>query len=144
MIRIDWLRGAVPGAGLGRLDARVRDELHAGLHDPRDVGCHHDRAVHLRQLAQPGRGEVDVEVEAAGAQRVHELVVAEDDEGAGVAAQDALEAVPQLRAGSDLCQRHAQQVVSGRHFAPRAGVVRSLRTYGATATFRSDHLFVTA
>jgi hypothetical protein len=89
MIRIDWLTettgcrsawrparrcgAAVPGL-LGH-DRRVGDQLHAGAHDLVEVAGQHDRAVHLRQLAQPLRREVDVELEAAGGEPLDHLVV---------------------------------------------------------------------
>ena len=79
-----------------------------------------DRAVHLGQLAQPGRGELDVEREAAGAQRLDGLVVAEHDQRAGAAAQDPLEAVAQRGAGRDGGQRGAQRVVGALGRLPRA------------------------
>ena len=76
------------------------------------VGGQHDRAVHLAQLAQPGGGELDVEREAARAQALDDRVPADDDQRAGVAAQDALEAVPQRRAGRDGREDAAQRVVA--------------------------------
>ena len=124
-MRIDWLTeidrqagllvdpvgGAVPGAGLVGGDRRVGDQLDAGAQDLGAVAVDDDRAVHLGQLAQPGGGELDVEHEAAGAQRLDGLVVAEDDQRAGVAAQDPLQAVAQRGAGGDRGQRRAQRVV---------------------------------
>jgi hypothetical protein len=85
----------VPGAGLLGRDARVRHQLGRGAHDPRAVGVQHDRAVHLGQLAHAGRGELHVQREAAGAQRLDQLVVPEHDQRPRVAAQDPLETVPQ-------------------------------------------------
>ena len=67
-LRGDPLRGAVPGAGLLGGDRRVRHQLHGGPHDPGAVGGEHDGTVHLGQLAQPRRGELHVQREAAGAQ----------------------------------------------------------------------------
>ena len=52
-----------------------------------------------------------VEHEAAGAQAVDHLVVAEHDQRAGAAAQDALEPVAQGGAGRDRGQRGAQRTV---------------------------------
>ena len=80
----------------------------AGAQDPGDVPVEDDRAVHLGQLAQAGGGERDVEGEAAGRDRLDDLVVAEHDQGAGAAAQDALEPVAQGGAGGDRGQRRAQ------------------------------------
>ena len=71
MICIDWetemtgapvcladpLGGAVPGAGLLRGDRGVGHQVHVGAQDPGDVAVEHDGAVHLGQLAQPGRRE---------------------------------------------------------------------------------------
>ena len=90
------LRGAVPGAGLGGGQARVGHELHAGPQDRAAVPIEHDRAIHLGQLAQPGRGELRAELEAARADLLHRRVVAEHDERPGVTADDALQAVAQL------------------------------------------------
>ena len=53
-------------------------------------------------IAQAGRGELDVDVEAAGAQGLDELVVAEHDERARVAAEDALQPVAQDGPGRHL------------------------------------------
>ena len=72
----DPLGGAVPGAGLLGRDGRVGHQVHGGPDDPGAVAGQHDGAVHLAQLAQPGRGELDVEREAAGAERLDDLVVA--------------------------------------------------------------------
>ena len=58
-----------------------------------------------------GRAELHVEHEAAGAQALDDLVVAEDDEGAGAAAQDALQAVAQRGARGHRRERRAQRVV---------------------------------
>ncbi len=69
----------------------------------------HDGAVHLRQLAQTGRGEGHVEEEAAGAQRLDRAVVAEHDQRAGASAQDALEPVAKRRTWSDGSEGLAQQ-----------------------------------
>ena len=91
----DPVGGAVPGAGLVAGDGGVGHQVHVGPEDPGDVAVEDDRAVHLRELAQAGRGERDVEGEAAGGDRLDGLVVAEHDQGAGAAAQDALQAVAQ-------------------------------------------------
>ena len=103
----------MPGAGLRRLDAGVGHQLGVGAQDAVDVAVEDDRAVHLGQLAQPGGRELDVEREAAAADRLDDLVVAEHDEGAGAAAQDALQAVAQVGARRDGGQGGAQQVVVG-------------------------------
>ena len=65
----------------------------AGPDDAGGVTVADDRAVHLGELAQAGRGELDVEEEAAGRDRVDDLVLAEHDERAGATTQDALEAL---------------------------------------------------
>ena len=104
----------MPGAGLLGGDRRVGHQVHGGPDDAGAVAGEHDRAVHLAQLAQAGGGELDVEREAAGAERLDGLVVAEDDQRAGAAAQDALEAVAQRRAG-----RHGARVArSGSPLTP--------------------------
>ena len=110
-LRTITLGGAVTGAALEGLDARVGHELDGRLEDPGDAGVDDDGAVHLGQLPQAGGGELDVDVEAAGAQRLDELVVPEDDERAGVAAQDALESVAQDGARRDRGEGRAEEVV---------------------------------
>jgi hypothetical protein len=105
------LRGAVPGAALPGLDAGVGDQLGGRPEDPGALPVQDDGAVHLGQLPQPRGRELHVQLEAAGAQRLDHLVEAHDDEGAGAAAQDALQAVPQLRAGSDGSQGGPQQLI---------------------------------
>src|SRR5680860_763873 len=52
-------------------------------------------AVHLGELAQRRGGEVDVEREATGAQRLDSLVVAKHHECASAATQHSLETLPQ-------------------------------------------------
>ena len=95
---------------------RIRDQLHVGAHDAAAVGGQHDGAVHLGQLAQPGRRVPDVEGEAAVADGLDVLVVAEHDQRAGTAAQDALEAVPESgarrQAGDGLTQGRTGHSVS--------------------------------
>ncbi len=100
--------GAVPGAGLLRGDRVVGHQVHRGLEDPGEVAVDDDRAVHLGQLAEPGRGERDVEVEATGGDRVDRAVAAEHDQRAGAAAQDPLEPVAQRGAGRDRREGRAQ------------------------------------
>ena len=109
------LRGAVPGAGLLGRDRRVGHQLHGGADDPGAVGGQHHRAVHLGQLAHPGGGELDVQREAAGADRLHDPVVAQHDQRAGVAAEDALQTVPQAGPGRDHGERRTQLVLAVRH-----------------------------
>ena len=92
---------------------RVGEQLDGRAQDAGGVAVEHDGAVHLRELAQAGGGELDVEREAAGADRLDGPVVAEDDERAGASAQDALEAVAQLGARGDGGERGAQELVVG-------------------------------
>jgi hypothetical protein len=107
----------------------------------RQVGGDDDGAVHLAQLAQPLGAELDVEVEAAGGELLDDLVVAEHDEGAGVAAQDPLEPVAQRGAGGDGGEGATEQLVGGRHAAlvllsggsPTGGACRSLEINGGRA-----------
>ena len=105
------LGGAVPRAGLARLDIGVGHELGRRAHDPAEVVADDDGAVHLGELAQAGRGEVDIEWEAARAERLDATVVAEHDQGAGIAAQDALQPVAKFGAGSHRGQGGPQLVV---------------------------------
>ncbi len=106
----DALRGAVAGAGLVGGDGGVGHEVH-GRADDLVVTAHHDGAVHLGQLAQPGGREVDVEQEAAAADLFDDLVVAEDDQPAGLSAQDSLQAVAQRCARRHSGQGFATAVV---------------------------------
>ncbi len=112
---------AVPRPGLGRLDRRVRQELDGGAEDAVGVAVEHDGAVHLRQLAQPRRGEPDVELETARAHLLDDLVQAQHDERAGPAAQDALRdrhgarcPVPRRRGSPGAARRGARGVGHGR------------------------------
>ena len=93
----DPLRGAVAGAGLVAVDAVVGHQVHGGPVDAVGLPVEDDRAVHLRQLAHTGGGELDVEGEAAGAQRLDGAVVAEHDQAPGASAEDPFEPVAQLR-----------------------------------------------
>lgn len=103
--------GAVPGACLLRRDGRVGHQLHARPQDLGDVLVDHDAAVELAQLAQPCRGELDVQHEAAGTHRLDGLVGPEHDESSGVAAEDPLEPVAQGRAGCHGAQCGAHQAI---------------------------------
>jgi len=107
----DPLGGAVPGAGLLRLDPGVGHELGVGPDDAGALAVQDDGAVHLRQFAQPGRRELDVDREAPRADRLDDLVVAEHDQGAGAAPEDALETVAQVGARSDGRQGCPEEVV---------------------------------
>jgi hypothetical protein len=92
--------------------------VYAGPHDAAAVVGDDHRAVHLGQLAQPGGGEGDVEGEAAGADGLHHAVVAEHDQGAGPAGEDALQAVTERRARCDAAEQFAEGelgVHSGGH-----------------------------
>ncbi len=62
-----------------------------------EVRGQHDAAVELAQLAQPGRGELDVQHETARAHLLDAPVLSElqHDQPAGVAPQDPLQAVAQ-------------------------------------------------
>ena len=93
------LGGAVPRAGLARLDIGVGHELGRRAHDPAEVVADDDGA------------EVDIEWEAARAERLDATVVAEHDQGAGIAAQDALQPVAKFGAGSHRGQGGPQLVV---------------------------------
>ena len=52
-----------------------------------------DGTVHFRQLAQPGRGELNIEIEASRGDFLDRFIEAQDNNGAGSAAQDALEPI---------------------------------------------------
>ena len=115
------LGGAVPGAGLLGGDGRVGHQVHGGAYDPGAVAGEHHGAVHLAQLPQPGRGELDVQREAAGAHRLHHLVVAEHDQRAGAATQDPFQPVAQRGAG-----RHQRRgwPATGHSVDPAVGTAR--------------------
>src|SRR5690606_38507902 len=134
----DPLGGAVPGAGLVGGDAGIGHQVHGGPHDAVVAGAQHDRAVHLRQLAQPGRGELHVELEPAGAEPFHGVVVAEHDEGAGLPAQDALQAVAQRGARGHRRERgpppFVQPPAVHRHSTSHRGQPSS-----ATSAFSARH-----
>ena len=89
------LGGAVPGAGLRRGDVGVGHEVHVAPGHPRAVGGQNEGAVHLGQLRQPLGGELGVEQEPAGAHRQHLRPVADDDQGALVGLEDAIDTVTQ-------------------------------------------------
>ena len=123
-MRIDWLTDTtgkpVCFATRSAVRWRVPDSLVSieesgsscrGAQDPRDLAVDDDGAVHLGELAQPGGGELDVEGEAAAGDLLDGAVVAEHDEGAGAATEDALEAVTQLGAGGDSGESRPQQLV---------------------------------
>jgi hypothetical protein len=73
--------------------------MHGRADQPGGVAVEDDRAVHLAQLAQTGRGELDVDLEAAGGDRIDGLVVAEHDQSAGPPTQNAFESLAQFGAG---------------------------------------------
>src|SRR5659263_341425 len=77
-----------------------------------DGAVDHDRAVHLAQLAQPGRGELDVQGEPARADRLDGFVVPEHDERSSASTKDPIEAVAQIRAGRDRGKGRTQLLVS--------------------------------
>ncbi len=90
-----------------RVDRRVRHQLHTGPQDLGDVLVEDERAVELAQLAQSGRRELHVQDETARAHGLDALVHTEDDEPAGVAANDPLQAVTQRLTRCDRAQRGA-------------------------------------
>ena len=89
------LGSAVPRAGFDGGNLVIGNQLDVGTHDACAVRREDNRAVHLRQLTQSGRCELHVEVESAVTQRFHFLVVSEDDQRAGTAAQNSFEPVSQ-------------------------------------------------
>src|SRR5690606_9420676 len=107
----DAFRGAVAGARLLGGDGRVRDEVDGGADDAGVAAVEDDRAVHLGEFAQPGGGELDVELEAARADLFDRLVVAEHDQAAGVAPKDPLQSVADLGARGHRGQRGAASFV---------------------------------
>src|SRR5690606_12649702 len=101
----------VARAALTGLDGRVGDQLGRRPDDARAVTVEDDRPVHLRQLPQPRAGELDVQLEAAGADGLDGPVVSEHDQRAGATPQDALQAVAELGARGDRGERRAQRLV---------------------------------
>ena len=104
----DPLGRAMAHPRLQGLDRGIREELDVGAADPAGGEVHHHGTVHLGQLAEAGRGELDIELESAGAECVDPLVVTEDHDGPGPATQDALEPVPQVGPGRHRHQRRSQ------------------------------------
>ena len=95
------LGGPVARARLGGVDARVRHELGRRAEDAGSLAVENDGAIHLAELADACRRELDVEDEATRADRLDDPVVAEHDESAGAAAENPLEPIAQLSPGSD-------------------------------------------
>ena len=85
----------MPGAGLRRGDVGVGHEVDVAPGHPGAVGGQDEGAVHLGQLRQPLGGELGVEQEPAGADRQHLGPIADDDQGALVGLEDAIDAVTQ-------------------------------------------------
>ena len=84
---------------------------------------HHDRAVHLGQLAQARGRERDVEYEASGADGLDRLVVAQDDQRAGAPAEYAFQSFAQRGTRGDGSKRLAQlclgaALISCQHATP--------------------------
>jgi len=95
----DPLRRSMPSAGLAGRDVGVGDEVDVGPGDPASVRRQDDRPVHLRQLGEALRSELGVEEETARADAEHLGTVPDDDERAHLRLQDAVDALPQRRAG---------------------------------------------
>ena len=93
-----------------------------------------DRAVHLGELAQPGRGELDVEGEPAGAQTFHRAVVAEDDERSRTPSEDTLEPVAQRGTRRDRGERgpelRVRALVTCSHNSPGMVSLLGSKVYG--------------
>ena len=112
----DPLGGAVAGAGLGRGHVGVGHEVDVGPGDAGGVGGEDDGAVHLGQLRQPLRAEGGVEQEPARADVEHVGAVADDDQGAHLGLEDAVEALAQRRARRD--ERRAPPASQGSSWVP--------------------------
>src|ERR1700740_684223 len=98
----------MPGAGLVREDRGVRHQLHVCHRDLGGVGVEDDRAVHLCHLVEERGRIVDVQLDPAGVEKAEVVGLADHDEAARVSVQDAVEPLPQRRAGSDHLQRPHQ------------------------------------
>ncbi len=114
----DALRRTVSGARLFRGNRRVRHQMHGGTNDFGAVAGQHHGTVHLAQFAQPGRGELDVEREAAGTQGFDHSIVAEHDERTGAPAQDPLQSVAQCGARCHQGEVGPQRVGPGQATGP--------------------------
>ncbi len=128
MIRIDWLTETtgkpVCFATRSAVRCRVPDSLVSMLGSGTSwAAARRIRVTSRSQTMAPSilassrrrvARELDVEGEAAGGDRLDDPVVAEHDEGAGAAAQDALEPVAQLGAGGHGRERGAQELVVAR------------------------------
>ena len=100
--RAHALGRAVARAGLARGHARIGHEMHVGPRDATGIGGEDDGAVHLGQLLQPLRAVCRVEQEPARADAEHVGAVADDDQRALAALDDAIESITQRHAGRDL------------------------------------------
>ena len=105
----DPLGGAVPGARFVGRDRGVGHQLDAARSDAVAVAGETTAPSILASSRSRVGGEADVEGETAGADRLDRLVVAQDDQGSGAAAQDALEPVAQRGAGRQPSERLAQR-----------------------------------
>ncbi len=135
----DALGGAVAGAGLGRVDRRIRHQLDVRPGDLARIRVEDDRAVHLRHLVEQLRRVVDVETEPAGEQEGDLLRLAENDQAAGRGVNDVVDALAKRRARGDhveglehprvLTRLRVSLLVPGsrRHPAVQFGRPRELR-----------------
>ena len=79
------------------------------------------------ELAHAGRAEVDVEGEAAGAEGLDGAVVAEDEQGAGASAQDALEPVAQRGTGATVARTARRMASRSTFLSSRAAAAIGFR-----------------
>jgi hypothetical protein len=118
------LSGAVPGAGFLGGDGSVRHEVGGRADDAGAVAAQDDRAVHLGQLAQLRGRELDIQREAAGANRFDGFVPPADDQRAGVAAENPLQSVAQF--GSGASDARTERSASSRSAAATENLVAVL------------------
>ena len=125
----DSLGRAVPGAGLGRGDRRVRHQLHVRVGELRNRRVDDDRPVHLGQLVEQLRRERQVEPHAAREQERELLRVADHDQRALARADDVVDRLPQLGSRRDAPDRGEQPPVEPwillRRLADRAEALGS-------------------
>ena len=124
----DAIGRAVARAGLVGGQGGIGMQVYGGPQDPAGVVVEDDRAVHLGQLAQARRREVDVEREPAAREGFDGAVEPEDHECTGASAEDALESIAQGRPRRDHGEHVAEpHLTVGSHRPPCRWLVSLVR-----------------
>ncbi len=118
----DALGGAVPRPGLGGRDRRIGHELDVRVREPLQLGVEDDRAVHLRELVQELRAEVEVEPHPAGEHELELGGLADDDQRTAARADDVVDSLAQFGAGRDPGDGGEQLGVAARILLARTPV----------------------